>query len=174
MWQASKPDSAHAADLKAAAINPMFPQAPGTRGVILRHGNHSFHEDQKLNLTGCRAHRRCPHWWIGPQNSHGSRNTFRPHQAAISTWPIEIPFLVMDDHCPRSVARAGVAISKSIEAQSRLRVFTNNFPGSSCPNVQHRPTRSIDPTACINIVVGLWRIEPAPSYPMQLDRKSDI
>jgi hypothetical protein len=36
-----QPDSAHAADLKAAANNPMFPQAPGTCGVILRHGNHS-------------------------------------------------------------------------------------------------------------------------------------
>jgi hypothetical protein len=84
-----KPDSAHAADLIAAAINPMFPQAPGTRGVILRHSTHSFREDQRLSLSGCRAHR-----------------------------PLKFPSLSwMTKLSRRSVALAVVAISKSIEAQ---------------------------------------------------------
>jgi hypothetical protein len=101
---------------------------------------------------------------------------FAPARHALNL-AVEIPFLVMMTKLSRgSVALAAVAISKSIEAQSRLRVFTPISPPHHAQIVQHRPTRSIDPTACVNIesVVGLWRIEPAPSYPMQLDRKSDI
>jgi hypothetical protein len=90
--------------------------------------SHSSTGDQELNRPAAHAHRRCRTWLIVPQSCRGNRNTSQRHQIWVRPGPLKLPCISWMTKCSRSDARADAAVSKSIEAQSRLRVFMNDFP----------------------------------------------